>query len=56
MANLPPGTVTFLFTDFEGSTTRWMRDHLAMADALHRSLELVAQQVAQQVAQRGCTL
>jgi predicted ATPase/class 3 adenylate cyclase/tetratricopeptide (TPR) repeat protein len=32
----PSGTVTFLFTDIEGSTRRWERDRAAMADALER--------------------
>jgi len=26
MADLPSGTVTFLFTDIEGSTERWEHD------------------------------
>ena len=30
----PSGTVTFLFTDIEGSTRRWARDRPAMQDAL----------------------
>ena len=29
MAQLPSGTVTFLFTDIEGSTARWERDQVA---------------------------
>src|SRR6185503_9881824 len=43
MAGLPSGTVTFLFTDIEGSTSRWehqpeaMRVALARHDALVRS-------------------
>ena len=32
----PSGTVTFLFTDIEGSTTRWERDQTAMAAAVAR--------------------
>ena len=32
----PTGTVTFLFSDIEGSTVRWERDHEAMAAALAR--------------------
>ena len=35
MAELPSGTVTFLFTDIEGSTTRWVRQPKAMGDAFH---------------------
>jgi DNA-binding SARP family transcriptional activator len=31
---LPVGTVTFMFTDIEGSTERWQRDELAMSTAL----------------------
>src|SRR4051812_16380200 len=43
MASLPSGTVTFLFTDIEGSTARWehhpeaMRAALARHDALTRA-------------------
>ena len=33
MSELPAGTVTFLFTDIEGSTTRWERQPEAMAPA-----------------------
>ncbi|HEY1883259.1 MAG TPA: adenylate/guanylate cyclase domain-containing protein [Candidatus Cybelea sp.] len=36
----PSGTVTFLFSDIEGSTLRWQRDPQAMADALARHNEL----------------
>ncbi len=32
--HLPTGTVTFLFTDIEGSTERWQDDELAMSQAL----------------------
>ena len=31
MPDLPSGTVTFLFTDIEGSTALWERDRSAMA-------------------------
>src|ERR671921_1461741 len=34
MAGLPTGTVTFLFTDIEGSTRLWERDPSAMQSAL----------------------
>jgi hypothetical protein len=30
MADLPSGTVTFLFTDIEGSTALWERDRQAI--------------------------
>ncbi len=36
MVNLPTGTVTFLFTDIEGSTTRWEHQRVAMQAALAR--------------------
>ena len=36
MAALPSGTVTFLFTDIEGSTTRWEHQPEAMRLALTR--------------------
>jgi predicted ATPase/class 3 adenylate cyclase len=32
----PTGTVTFLFSDIEGSTQRWNRDRAAMQDAVRR--------------------
>src|SRR5688500_3189736 len=41
MAALPSGTVTFLFTDIEGSTERWERDRSAMADAAARHVSLL---------------
>jgi len=36
MPDLPTGTVTFLFTDIEGSTTRWEQQRAAMQVALAR--------------------
>src|SRR6185503_8500314 len=36
MADLPTGTVTFLFTDIEGSTRLWEQHPQAMPDALAR--------------------
>jgi LuxR family maltose regulon positive regulatory protein len=36
MSELPTGTVTFLFTDIEGSTPLWERNPQAMRDALSR--------------------
>jgi class 3 adenylate cyclase len=33
---LPTGTITFLFTDIEGSTTRWEQHQETMAAALTR--------------------
>jgi hypothetical protein len=41
MADLPRGTVTFLFTDIESSTALRERDRAAMADAVDRHLALL---------------
>jgi predicted ATPase len=41
----PSGTVTFLFTDIEGSTERWQRDREAMAVALAVHDELIRSSV-----------
>jgi predicted ATPase len=41
MSNGPTGTVTFLFTDIEGSTERWQFDDRVMADALAAHDELI---------------
>jgi class 3 adenylate cyclase len=41
MPDLPTGTVTFLFTDIEGSTALWERDRQAMAAAVERHLALL---------------
>jgi predicted ATPase/class 3 adenylate cyclase len=41
MPDLPSGTVTFLFTDIEGSTALWERDRQAMAQAVDRHLALL---------------
>ena len=41
MPELPSGTVTFLFTDIEGSTALWERDQVAMATAVARHLTLL---------------
>ena len=43
MSDLPSGTVTFLFTDIEGSTALWERDRTAMAAAVERHLGAAAQ-------------
>ncbi len=36
MPEAPTGTVTFLFTDIQGSTSMWERDEVAMRGALAR--------------------
>jgi predicted ATPase/class 3 adenylate cyclase len=41
LADLPSGTVTFLFTDIEGSTALWERDQVAMATAVAQHLNLL---------------
>src|SRR3712207_1092444 len=41
MPDLPRGTVTFLFTDVEGSTALWERDRSAMQVAVERHLDLL---------------
>src|SRR5919202_547993 len=46
MAGLPTGTVTFLFTDIEGSTALWEQQPAAMRHALVRHDALVEQFVA----------
>ena len=47
MPDLPSGTVTFLFTDIEGSTALWERDRTAMAAAVERHLMLLRTAVSQ---------
>ena len=46
-ASLPTGTVTFLFTDIEGSTQRWEAHKAAMADAVARHDTLMRAAVVQ---------
>lgn len=41
------GTVTFLFTDIEGSTRLWQHDESAMRAALSRHDELLRKSVAE---------
>ena len=48
MAPLPGGTVTFLFTDIEGSTALWEQDRQAMAAAVERHFALLGEAVAAQ--------
>src|SRR6266508_6516735 len=45
MADLPSGTVTFLFTDIEGSTHLWEQHPQAMPAALARHDTLVRQAI-----------
>ena len=51
MAELPSGTVTFLFTDSEGSTAHWERDPAAMREALARHDALLREAIT---SHRGC--
>ena len=46
MAELPRGTVTFLFTDIEGSTALWERDRAAMREAVARQLAILQSLIA----------
>src|SRR5215212_8020055 len=46
MMDLPRGTVTFLFTDIEGSTALWEHDGSAMAAAVERHLALLDAAIA----------
>ena len=45
MTELPSGTVTFLFTDIEGSTRLWEEHPDAMRDALARHDELLREAI-----------
>lgn len=42
----PSGTVTFLFTDVEGSTARWRADEAAMREALRAHDEVLQSVIA----------
>src|SRR5215470_17964999 len=57
MSEVPTGTVTFLFTDIEGSTARWERHPQAMRAALARHDALLQEGIAAQggvvVTERG---
>jgi class 3 adenylate cyclase len=46
MADLPHGTVTFLFTDIEGSTRMWEQYPAAMPAALARHNQIIVEAVA----------
>jgi class 3 adenylate cyclase len=46
MPELPRGTVTFLFTDIEGSTRLWERDREKMRAAVDRHLALLDEAIA----------
>jgi class 3 adenylate cyclase len=41
MQELPSGTVTFLFTDIEGSTALWEQDRAAIAPTVERHVALL---------------
>ncbi len=45
MSELPSGTVTFLFTDLEGSTRLWEEHPEAMQPALARHDEILRESV-----------
>lgn len=46
MTSRPTGTVTFLFTDIEGSTRLWEEDHDGMAEAVAAHDRLIRQTIA----------
>jgi predicted ATPase/class 3 adenylate cyclase/Tfp pilus assembly protein PilF len=46
MPDLPSGTVTFLFTDIEGSMALWERDRAAMREAVARQLTILHSLIA----------
>ena len=46
MTELPSGTVTFLFSDIEGSTQRWERDPDGMARSLAEHDEIFRSKIA----------
>jgi predicted ATPase/class 3 adenylate cyclase len=46
MPALPSGTVSFLFTDIEGSTARWQHDAAAMWQAVEGHFDLLRQAIA----------
>jgi class 3 adenylate cyclase len=48
MGELPAGTVTFLFTDLEGSTRRWEQYGQAMARAQQRHDTLLRDAIQRQ--------
>ena len=50
MPELPSGTVTFLFTDIEGSTERWERDRAVMAASVARYLVLIRKDISELMA------
>ncbi len=47
---LPSGTVTFAFTDIEGSTQRWERSATAMQAAARRHDDLMRSAIPQELA------
>src|SRR5689334_11257964 len=46
MSDLPSGTVTFLFTDIEGSTTRWEHHPEVMRSAVERHDAIMREAIA----------
>jgi predicted ATPase/class 3 adenylate cyclase len=47
MPDLPSGTVTFLFTDIEGSTALWERHRRAMAQAVEHHLTVLRSEITE---------
>jgi class 3 adenylate cyclase len=48
MTSLPTGTITFLFTDIEGSTPLWERDPVKMEAALQVHNDVLNQAITAQ--------
>jgi len=46
MTNLPAGTVTYLFTDIQGSTPLWERMPGAMKAAVRRHFDILQEAIA----------
>jgi class 3 adenylate cyclase len=45
MSSRPSGTVTFLFTDIEGSTRKWEEHGAAMSDALEQHDQILRREI-----------
>jgi class 3 adenylate cyclase len=52
MPDLPRGTVTFLFTDLEGSVSLWDRDRAAMGRAIERHFAFLWEVIGRYVGTR----
>ena len=55
MTDLPSGTVTFLFTDIEGSTALWERNRHAMAASVERHFTILGLRQSAQACVRAAS-